>query len=118
MAKTQKSAQQQGRESEDQAQHYLCQHGLSIIEENFRCKCGEIDLIMRDGDTLVFIEVRYRKSNIFGGALQSIGTNKQRRIRQTAMFYLQQHRLFEKTAARFDVLAMSANDIQWIKGAF
>ncbi|WP_204378419.1 YraN family protein [Agaribacterium haliotis] len=107
---------QRGQLAEQQANRYLQQQGLVLCDKNFRCRSGEIDLIMRDGDCLVFIEVRYRKSSTFGGAAASVDQKKQHKIRQSAESYLQQKQL--NTACRFDVIAMSQEKIEWFRGAF
>lgn len=111
-----------GREAENQACRFLEKRGLRLLEKNFRCKYGEIDLIMRDGDVLVFVEVRFRRSQLFGGALSSITPEKQRRLLMTAQVYLQQHPVKGKYAGtRFDVAALSAqtggHEIEWIPNA-
>ena len=103
--------------------YLLRRAGLALIERNFRCKHGEIDLIMWDQDVLVFVEVRYRRHIHFGGAAASVDTNKQRRIARTAALYLQrQHH--HRPYCRFDVLSITgdrthtAPHIDWIKQAF
>lgn len=113
--------QQDGERAEQLAQDYLTQQGLSLVEKNFRCKLGEIDLIMQHLNTLVFIEVRYRKSNAFGGAAASITPAKQQKVRRAASYYLQ--RLTEQPPCRFDVVTLIKNgdDIDcsnWIQNAF
>ena len=91
--------------------------GLRMLERNYRCRGGEIDLIMRDGETMVFVEVRYRRNQRFGGALGSITTSKQRRIVLAARHYLQKSRW--PGACRFDVIGLSAESPpDWIRGAF
>lgn len=109
----------------DQAELLALTHlenvGLIIVTQNYRGRRGEIDLIMRDDDTLIFVEVRYRKSARFGGALESVDHQKQLRIIQTAQHYLQQNEL-DYLGYRFDVFAISSNnnttDISWVKYAF
>lgn len=107
-----------GSEAEDQARRYLNALGIAFVSRNYRCRCGEIDLIMRDDDTLVFVEVRYRKSAAFGSALESITQAKIRKLRLAAKTYLLEHRLNENQACRFDVMAIDGGDIDWIKNAF
>jgi len=88
-----------GKKAEDVACNFLLKNGLSLVTRNYHCKYGEIDLIMHDDDTLVFVEVRYRKSNLFGSD------------------YLQSHS--SHLATRFDVIAMSEHQqIEWISNAF
>lgn len=104
------------------------QQGLSTIDRNYRSRYGEIDLIMRDKNTLVFVEVRYRKHQQFGSASASVTPTKQKKIILTAEYYLQQHRWTESYNCRFDVVSISpdtnkANEaeaflIEWIKDAF
>ena len=106
-----------GEKSELLACQYLVNQGLQTIDKNFRCKVGELDLIMRDNHTLVIVEVRFRKSNKFGGALESITKKKQSRIIAATEYYLLINRL--NTLIRFDVISMSdETDINWIKNAF
>lgn len=112
------NTKQTGDAAEAQAETFLQAQGLRSIERNFSCKLGEIDLIMQHQEFLVFIEVRFRRDTRFGGAIQSISEKKQSRIRNTAIVYLQQKNLYEKQAHRFDVVAISENDTQWIQGAF
>ena len=108
----------QGVKSEKQALVYLQEQGLLLICQNYYCRFGEIDLIMRDQDTLVFIEVRYRKNDDFGGALASIGKRKQNKIIKTAKHYLAQ--LENEPYCRFDAIAIDqqSKKPQWIQSAF
>lgn len=102
---------------EREARSYLEREGLDHIASNVRCKRGELDLVMRDGDTLVFIEVRFRASSRFGGAAASVDPRKQTRLATAAAHYLQRH----PTAlpCRFDVIAIDGSGaIQWIRHAF
>ncbi|MEO0316116.1 MAG: hypothetical protein RI928_2572 [Pseudomonadota bacterium] len=102
-----------GRDAEARAQAFLEQQGLTLVEKNFRCRAGEIDLIMRDGQAMVFIEVRSRKNQQFGGAAASVGPIKQQRLWRTASFYLLK---FPKPpACRFDLVAIEGHDLRWIK---
>ena len=108
---------------EDQAGCYLAQRGLSLIQRNYRCRYGEIDLIMEDGEILCFVEVKYRRSRVFGGAADAISATKRRRLVKTALFYLAAHRQYADRATRFDALLLQrrpdgSNDIDWIKNAF
>lgn len=107
-----------GDNAEQKALQYLQQQGLAIVCSNFRCKVGELDLVMRDGAALVIIEVRYRKSEKFGGALGSITRQKQARIIAATQHYVIINRL-SHLAIRFDVVALSGDgSINWIKNAF
>ncbi len=107
-----------GNAAEQIAATFLQQKGLKLVEKNFRCPYGEIDLIMRDGATLVFIEVRLRSNARFGGAAVSITPSKQQKLSRTAEHYLQTH---GNTACRFDAVLMQSTDpnaVEWIKNAF
>lgn len=105
----------------EQAEHIACQYlikqGLTFIDKNFHCPQGELDLIMRDEQTLVIIEVRLRRSNKYGGAVESITQKKQSRIIMATQQYLYDNQI--QSAVRFDVIAMSSyENIHWIKNAF
>ncbi len=111
--------QQAGAQAESLAAKFLQSRGFKILEKNFRCKMGEIDLIAQDGGDLVFVEVRSRSSSTYGLAAETIGWAKRRRIIKTALFYLQSRGLdFGRCAARFDVVAFDAGSISHIPGAF
>ena len=103
---------------EQQALAYLKKQGLLLVCQNFYCRFGEIDLIMSDQETLVFIEVRYRKNQDYGGAEASITRQKQHKIIKTAKHYLSQ--LDNEPYCRFDVIAINEKTIdpQWIQDAF
>jgi putative endonuclease len=108
---------------EDQARAYLQQRGLELLESNYRCRLGEIDLIMRDGDTVCFIEVRFRGSTDFGGASASITPAKQRKIVKATLFYLSNHQRLTRQALRFDALLIQQQndnrlEFNWIQNAF
>jgi len=109
-----------GRETEKFACDYLKKNGLSLIDKNFHSRYGEIDLIMQHRETLVFIEVRYRKNNDYGGAKASITLDKQQKIHKTALFYMQKKG--RELNARFDVVAITGVnkqlEIEWIQNAF
>jgi putative endonuclease len=108
-----------GAQAEQLAAQYLQQHGLSLVEQNYRGRFGEIDLIMQDGTTLVFIEVRLRRNDNFGGAAASIDVRKQQRIVSTAQQYLSG--LARIPACRFDVVLMDdieQRKMHWLRNAF
>lgn len=108
-----------GDEKERLAEEYLAARGFRLIERNFLCKSGEIDLIMKDQDSLVFIEVRYRENQEFGGALASITAGKQKKLRRAAEYYLLQHFGNTPPPCRFDVVGIEGQDeIMWVKNAF
>ena len=107
-----------GNQAEKVALSYLEQQGLTLIEKNYQTRLGEIDLIMQDGKSIVFVEVRLRKNNIFGGASESITQAKQRKIAKVAQQFLQHH---GNQPCRFDAIVMEKAEIQhiqWIKHAF
>jgi putative endonuclease len=107
-----------GDRAERVAAAYLANKGLTLIESRYRCRWGEIDLILRDRDTVVFAEVRLRRSRTFGGAAYSIDRRKQARIIATARHYLAGAK---EPACRFDVVLMEAIEpprIEWIRDAF
>ncbi len=106
-----------GESAEQQAHSFLIKQGLRPVSRNFRCKQGELDLIMTDKQTLVIVEVRFRKTDRYGSAAESVTPAKQSRIIAATQFYLST----QKTdwPIRFDVIAMSGNgSINWIKNAF
>lgn len=111
-----------GNEAESLAEKYLAKQGLKAHGRNYRCSHGEIDLVMTDADTLVFIEVRYRGNSRYGSAVESVTAAKIRRIRKTAEHYLLNHSEHCNRYIRFDVIAMTAMQpapkITWIKDAF
>ena len=116
----------QGKDAETACCAYLKSHGLKLIDQNFSCRQGEIDIIMTDNKMLVFVEVRFRKNDSFGGGLESITPAKQNKLRKTAELYLQQNNQHKN--ARFDVVSMSKNTqtsnnkqeyiFEWITNAF
>jgi len=113
----------QGTVFEQLAKEYLQHNKLKHVCENFNCKLGEIDLIMSQGNTLIFVEVKQRANNNFGGALAAVTTKKQQRIIKSAMFYCHKHKInFEQQSCRFDVVAITGTcppyEIQWVKNAF
>jgi putative endonuclease len=110
-----------GKEIEDLVSAYLQQQGLKLVAANYRGKMGEIDLIMIDKDTLVFVEVRYRQNADYGNGVATVSKGKQLRIKKTAAGYLQQHNLYDKIKCRFDIIAVSGKSqhgFHWIKDAF
>lgn len=104
-----------GQAGEDAALEHLARQGLTLVTRNFRCKAGEIDLVMRDRTSLVFVEVRKRASTEYGGAAASITPAKQRRLLRAAQFYLL--RYTTPPACRFDVVAIDGERIRWLKNA-
>ncbi len=111
-------APDRGREAEARAARYLESQGLAIVGRNYRCRYGEIDLIAREGVTLVFVEVRARRSNAFGGAAASITAAKRNKLRRAALHYLAA--LGRNPRCRFDAVLLSgdAHSVEWIRDAF
>jgi putative endonuclease len=105
----------QGQAGEDAALSYLEHHGLTLVTRNFRCKGGEIDLIMQEHGTLLFIEVRKRADARHGGAAASVTSAKQARLIIAAQIYLQRYKM--PPACRFDVVAIDGDYLNWIKNA-
>jgi len=99
----------------------LVKHGLRPVTRNFRCRGGEIDLIMLDDDCLTFVEVRYRASTAFAQASHTVDRHKQRKIVRTAAMFLARNQRFSSFTMRFDVVALEGGEaptINWIKDAF
>lgn len=114
------SSGDKGQEQEARALRYLEQQGLRLRQRNYRCRHGEIDLVMDDGDGLVFVEVRYRGNRQFASGAESVDRRKQQKLTATALHYLQSHRDAARRPARFDVvsLAPDRDALEWIKNAF
>lgn len=116
------TARARGAEIETHVEQWLCARGLQALQRNYGCRGGEIDLIMQDGDTLVFVEVRYRRSNRYGSAAASVGRDKQARLIRAAQHFLMRHRALAARPCRFDVVAVSGPpaclETQWISAAF
>jgi putative endonuclease len=119
------NARDRGQDAEQACCRYLQRQGLKLLARNYHSRRGELDLVMRDRNTVVFVEVRYRKNAAFGGALESITPSKQHKLRITAEQYLQQET--DLTNGRFDVVAMTGKvqnngsesyTFEWIKNAF
>lgn len=114
-AKNNDTTTRRGHEAETRAAAYLEARGLRLLERNFRIRGGEIDLICRDGRTLVFVEVRLRSRGDFGGAAASITTAKQRRIILAARHYLAGQ---ADCDCRFDCVLLDGDRLEWIRDAF
>ena len=110
-------AQNTGQRAEATALAHLSAHGLKLQQRNYRCRGGEIDLVMRDGDTVVFVEVRFRRSERFGSPAATVDRRKQSRLMRAARHYLGRHGL---VMCRFDVVGITGEPprIQWIRNAF
>jgi len=110
-----------GNAAEDRALAYLQKAGLKLVARNYRCRVGEIDLVMLEGQTLVLVEVRYRSSMLYGGATASITWRKQQRIINAARHLLATRGDLRRYPARFDVIGISSlesKQVEWIRGAF
>lgn len=110
--------QASGDAAEALALAFLAGQGLALVERNVASRLGEIDLVMRDGDSIVFVEVRSRARSGFGGAAASVGAAKQRRLRREAQRYLNARFGDRWPACRFDVCALDGARLDWIRGAF
>lgn len=115
----------QGNRAEQAARRFLSKQGLTLITRNYAWRGGELDLVMKDAGTLVFIEVRYRTRSGFGNSAESITWRKQQKLIRTAQHFLQQYRLTDKSACRFDIITAEPDSsrqgtlqIGWIKNAF
>ncbi|WP_440889759.1 YraN family protein [Vibrio sp. WZ-1] len=114
------SKRQIGNQYETLAKQYLQSQGLRFIDQNFLTKVGEIDLIFQQGETIVFVEVKYRKNDSFGSAAEMVTSAKMRRLVKTAnLWLLKRHLSAHTTDYRFDVIAIhnSGADINWIQNA-
>lgn len=115
-------AAKHGQQAEKTALSFLIKKGLVLLEKNYHSRRGEIDIIMLDKQELVFVEVRYRKSDSFGSGLESVDSRKQAKIQATAETYMQQNTKTNYNACRFDVIAMAGDiskpSIEWVEAAF
>ena len=115
------TAGERGRQAEALACRYLQQQGLRLISQNWRCRRGELDLVMLDGHTVVFVEVRYRRHTAWGGAIESIDWRKRQRLVIAAQLFLQRESRWANSPCRFDVIALGdqpARPPDWIRNAF
>ena len=112
-----------GAQGERCAEAYLCQQQLHLVMRNYRCTYGEIDLVMRDNDYLVFVEVKQRKHARFGSPLEMVSIQKQNKLRLTAQHYIATHKVPTQQAMRFDVVGIigppgNSSNIEWVQNAF
>ncbi len=113
------TSRQQGLDAETRALDYLQRQGLTPLARNVRSPRGEIDLIMEEDRTIVFVEVRLRTRSDFGSGAESVTRRKQEKLIATAAYFLQQHKPLAKRPARFDVVSVGYQDkMDWIKNAF
>lgn len=109
----------QGNHYESIAKDYFIKLGCDVIVANYHAPCGEIDLIIKEGTELAFIEVKYRKNNAFGGAIYAVNKSKQNKIIKTAQHYLAKNKNYAKMPCRFDVLCINGQlEVEWFKSAF
>ena len=111
-----------GQRAEDSACDYLKIQGLSLVERNYCCPRGEIDLIMKDNGTTIFIEVRFRRNTRYGSGAESVDQRKQKKLLAAAAHYLQKNPKAARGPCRFDVISLTANNgeqqLDWIPDAF
>lgn len=111
-----------GMQYERLAENWLEDSGLRRLSRNFTCRLGELDLVMLEGETLVFVEVRYRASTGFGTPEDTVTRAKQQRVVHAAQFFLQRYPCHARRDCRFDVVAITGDAdtpvVRWIKGAF
>lgn len=110
-----------GREWEEEALKRLQAAGLTLLDRNYRCRLGELDLVLRDGDGVAFVEVRFRRRDDFGSGAESVGKSKRRRLIAAAQHYLQRHPELADLPCRFDVIAIgpgASPQVEWIRNAF
>lgn len=103
---------------EEQAAEYLASRGVQILQRNYRTRTGEIDLVGLDGPYLIFVEVKYRSSDLMGSPLQAVNVRKQRQIIATARQYLYEHRYMPDAPVRFDCIGITPGKTEWIRNAF
>lgn len=115
------SRQARGRDAEDRALAFLQSRGLALLRRNYHCRLGELDLVMQDGNVLVFVEVRLRRNRGFGTAAESVDQHKQDKLMQAALHFMAAEPALSGLPVRFDVMALSnlrVDDSCWIKNAF
>lgn len=110
-----------GKEWEAEALKRLEAAGLELVDRNYQCRVGELDLVLRDGNSLVFAEVRFRRTNEYGSGAESVGLRKRRRLVAAAQHYLQRHPELADRPCRFDVISIGPGatpQVEWIRHAF
>ncbi|KMM81758.1 YraN family protein [Pseudomonas deceptionensis] len=115
-----RSSQHTGKDAERLALRHLEQQGLRLLAQNWLCKRGELDLVMLDGDTVVFVEVRYRQHAQWGGALASIDARKRQKLILAAQYFLQREPRWASQPCRFDVVTLdgATPQLNWLRNAF
>ena len=116
------NARQTGQKAEEFACRYLKEQGLLLVERNYCCTRGEIDLIMKDDNTTVFVEVRFRRNTHFGSGAESVDHRKQQKLLTTAAHFLQKNPKLAQGICRFDVVSLTEKNgehkLDWIADAF
>lgn len=107
-----------GKEKEELAAKFLARQGVKILEKNFSCRMGEIDLIGLDGDCIVFVEVKYRTNTDYGYPQEAVSINKRRKIVLVSGYYRMRNDLGDGTNFRFDIVSILGDKIRWDKNAF
>lgn len=109
---------QLGEQYETMAVQYLTKAGYRVLERNFRCRTGEIDIIAKDGEYLVFVEVKYRSGRTCGSPLEAVDHKKQQTIIRVAQYYMMKHGYATQTNCRFDVVAIQGTEVTLVQNAF
>ena len=114
---------QRGLDCETLAARHLQESGVEVLARNLRCKSGELDIVAREGNTLLIVEVRQRVRKDFGGALQSVTWRKRRKIISATRYFMQANREWRRHSLRFDVIAVEGtpdgtHHINWVRDAF
>jgi len=115
------ATQQTGHAAEDLACHYLTERGLCVLTRNIKCRAGEIDIVARDQNILVFVEVRSRSNTHYGAAAETIGPHKQKRLVRTAQFWLPhlvRRHFINPPPCRFDIITLNGGRLCWHQDAF
>lgn len=110
-----------GKEWEAEALKRLEAAGLELLDRNYQCRMGELDLVLRDGETVAFVEVRFRRHREFGSGAETVGLRKRRRLVAAAQHYLQRHPEIADRPCRFDVVSIGPGatpQVEWIRNAF
>lgn len=108
----------QGNDFEKLAADFLQSKGMTILKLNFYCKMGEVDIIAKDKEYLVFVEVKYRKSNTKGSGFEAVGFNKMRKISRVADYYMYSNHYSGTTSVRFDVVVIEEGHLKHLENAF
>ncbi|MDP3293379.1 MAG: YraN family protein [Nevskia sp.] len=107
-----------GADAETRALRHLERQGLKLVSRNWRCKGGELDLVMRDGEALAIVEVRSRASSGYGSAIESVDARKRGHLVHATRLFLAAHAEHAQREIRFDVVALDGDQLHWLKAAF